>query len=79
MALVRELHERTAHPLMKYLYDAQTLGLVGLWNKVCTFELPERCTKEWYFTTFCGCSAQEYRFLYAHLSTDPSSSRLTGG
>ena len=33
MALVRNLRDKSNHPLMKYLYDAQSLGLVGLWAK----------------------------------------------
>lgn len=64
MILVEDLHRNTGHPLMKYLYDAQTLGLVGLWGKVCRQLLPARCTKEWYFTTFCGTTREEYEEHY---------------
>lgn len=46
--------------VMRYLYDAQKLGLVGLWGAVCAKTLPPRCSKEWYFTTFCGVSKVEW-------------------
>jgi hypothetical protein len=31
---------------MRYLADAQVLGLKGLWQKLCEGELPARCTKQ---------------------------------
>ena len=38
--------------------NAQIEGLVGLWDKTCAGGiLPARCTKDWYFSTFCGESA----------------------
>ena len=45
---------------MRYLADAQFLGLVGLWQKLCAKQLPERCTKAWFFETFCGVSSVEF-------------------
>merc|ERR1711939_10421 len=45
---------------MSYLYNAQTRGLVGLWQKVCRAELPSRCDRRWFFTSFCGLSAAEW-------------------
>lgn len=46
--------------IMSYLYNAQTRGLVGLWQKVCRAELPSRCDRRWFFTSFCGLSAAEW-------------------
>jgi hypothetical protein len=46
------------------------LGLVGLWSKVCNKQLPERCSKEWYFTTFCGCTKEQYRSKHSALDED---------
>jgi hypothetical protein len=28
-----------------------------LWTRLCAGELPARCTKQWYFETFCGVDA----------------------
>jgi hypothetical protein len=46
--------------VLAYLSRAQSLGLVGLWAKVCAGELPSRCTKQWFFATFCGVGAAEF-------------------
>jgi hypothetical protein len=54
MQLARSFAERTACPVMRYLADAQFLGLEGLWQKLCAGKLPARCSKQWYFETFCG-------------------------
>ncbi|KAJ1636912.1 hypothetical protein T492DRAFT_956006 [Pavlovales sp. CCMP2436] len=54
MQLARSFAERTDCPVMRYLANAQFLGLVGLWKKLCAGQLPARCTKEWFFETFCG-------------------------
>ena len=40
--------------------QAQFLGLEGLWKKLVEGKLPARCTKQWYFETFCGVSAAEF-------------------
>lgn len=45
---------------MRYLADAQFLGLRGLWVRLCAGGLPERCSKLWYFTTFCGVDAATF-------------------
>lgn len=42
-----------ASPIIKYLARAQNDGLRCLWKKLFSGELPARCTKEWYFETFC--------------------------
>eukprot|EP00747_Dinoflagellata_sp_TGD_P181228 gnl/TRDRNA2_/TRDRNA2_34923_c0_seq1.p1 gnl/TRDRNA2_/TRDRNA2_34923_c0~~gnl/TRDRNA2_/TRDRNA2_34923_c0_seq1.p1 ORF type:complete len:456 (-),score=65.20 gnl/TRDRNA2_/TRDRNA2_34923_c0_seq1:5-1372(-) len=58
-------------PLMGYLCDCQRLGLVQLWGKVCAGnELPPRCTKEWFFCTFCGANSAEFKEKYSHLGAD---------
>ena len=44
----------TQCPVMAYLANAQFLGLEGLWRKLNEGKLPARCTKQWYFETFCG-------------------------
>ncbi|KAJ1636960.1 hypothetical protein T492DRAFT_956313 [Pavlovales sp. CCMP2436] len=54
MQLARSFAERTNCPVMRYLADAQFLGLVGLWKKLCAGQLPARCSKQWFFETFCG-------------------------
>ncbi|KAJ1627227.1 hypothetical protein T492DRAFT_877045 [Pavlovales sp. CCMP2436] len=54
MQLARSFAERTNCPVIHYLADAQFLGLVGLWNKLCTGQLPARCSKQWFFETFCS-------------------------
>ena len=45
---------------MRYLASAQFLGLVGLWQKLCAGLLPARCSKEWYFATFCGVPESKF-------------------
>ncbi|KAJ1634777.1 hypothetical protein T492DRAFT_494962 [Pavlovales sp. CCMP2436] len=52
--------ERTSCPVMRYLADAQFLGLVGLWQKLCDGRLPPRCSKLWFFETFCGEDASTF-------------------
>ena len=39
---------------MHYLNDSQVRGLEGLWQRLCDGKLPARCTKAWFFETFCG-------------------------
>eukprot|EP00937_MAST-01D_sp_MAST-1D-sp2_P006950 g6950.t1 len=54
--------------LLRYLGEAQSRGLVQLWAKVCSgTELPARCSKEWFFVTFCGVSEERYRAEHADL------------
>jgi hypothetical protein len=57
MQLARSFAERTNCPVMRYLADAQFLGLEGLWARLCAGALPARCTKQWYFETFCHIDA----------------------
>ena len=45
---------------MRYLASAQFLGLEGLWQKLCAGLLPARCSKEWYFATFCGVPESQF-------------------
>lgn len=40
--------------VLGYLARAQRRGLEALWQKLCQGKLPARCTKAWYFETFCG-------------------------
>lgn len=54
MGLARSFERRSSCPIMNYLSHCQTSGLVGLWQRLCAGELPARCTKQWYFDTFCG-------------------------
>lgn len=54
MQLAKSFANRTECPIMKYLAVAQSEGLVDLWHTLCSGGLPERCTKSWYFETFCG-------------------------
>jgi len=60
MQLARSFAERTNCPVMRYLADAQFFGLVGLWNKLCAGQLPARCSKQWFFETFCGENAATF-------------------
>ena len=63
MQEMRTIANRTKHPVMNYLSNAQDSGLVALWDRVCQKKLPARCTKEWFFTTFCGVSAEQFAAL----------------
>ena len=38
----------------------------GLWLNLCTGKLPARCTKEWFFETFCGVSPVEFAARALH-------------
>lgn len=60
MQLARSFAERTKCPVMRYLAEAQFLGLQGLWQQLCARTLPPRCTKQWFFETFCGVGAAEF-------------------
>jgi hypothetical protein len=60
MQFARSFAERTDCPVMRYLADAQFLGLAGLWQKLCAGKLPPRCTKQWFFETFCGEDESQY-------------------
>lgn len=60
MQLARSFALRYQSHVMRYLADAQFLGLAALWQKLCAGELPARCTKQWYFDTFCGVGAAEF-------------------
>ncbi|KAG8463889.1 hypothetical protein KFE25_000057 [Diacronema lutheri] len=54
--LARSFAERKSCELLRYLASAQSLGLEGLWQKLCEGKLPPRCSKQWYFETFCGAA-----------------------
>jgi hypothetical protein len=54
MQLARSFAVRTDSEVLRYLADAQFLGLEGLWQKLCEGKLPARCSKEWYCETFCA-------------------------
>lgn len=60
MQLAKSFAERTECAVMRYLANAQFLGLEGLWRKLCSGQLPGRCTKQWYFETFCGEDAAQF-------------------
>jgi len=60
MQLARSFALRTECPVMTYLADAQFLGLTGLWQKLCAGLLPARCTKQWYFETFCNIPREDF-------------------
>jgi hypothetical protein len=60
MQLARSFADRTDCPVMRYLADAQFLGLKGLWGRLCAGALPARCTKRWFFETFCGTDAEAF-------------------
>ena len=32
----------------------------GLWRELCDGKLPGRCSKQWYFETFCGVPKEEF-------------------
>lgn len=51
---------------MSYLADAQFQGLESLWQRLCAGDLPARCTKEWYFETFCGVSRADFAARKLH-------------
>lgn len=40
--------------IMQYLSNAQISSLAHLWRRLCLAKLPSRCTKEWFFSNFCG-------------------------
>jgi len=60
MQLARSFAVRTESEVLRYLANAQFLGLAGLWQKLCAGQLPARCDKAWYFATFCGVDAAEF-------------------
>lgn len=80
MQLARSFAERTSCSIMRYLANAQFLGLEGLWHKLCEGKLPVRCSKEWFFDTFCGINSEEFneRRLYLLGINDPIIPRLNG-
>ena len=46
MSLARSFAERSNSDVLRYLAEAQFLGLEGLWHKLCAGKLPARCTKQ---------------------------------
>ena len=68
--------------IMEYLVNAQELGLCGLWKTLCAGRLPERCSKQWYFETFCGVDAETFaakRAFYEGLGPDAEISPYLNG
>ena len=57
MQLARSFAVRTKSEVLRYLANAQFLGLAGLWKKLCAGQLPARCDKAWYFATFAASMA----------------------
>lgn len=47
--------------MLGYLYDAQILGLQGLWRNLCAGKLPARCDKWWFFKTFCDVDGMVFK------------------
>lgn len=47
--LARSFADRTKCPVLSYIATAQVEGLRALWQKLCAGQLPDHCTKEWYF------------------------------
>ena len=41
--------------------------------------LPPRCNKEWFFTTFCGVSAEEYRDQHAGVGAEANIANYLNG
>mmetsp|Transcript_81698 Transcript_81698/g.239846 ORF Transcript_81698/g.239846 Transcript_81698/m.239846 type:complete len:370 (+) Transcript_81698:111-1220(+) len=60
MSLAADFAHRFPCPIMRYLHHAQVLGLVGLWKRLCEGDLPARCTKQWYFESFCAIDARRF-------------------
>lgn len=80
MQLARSFAERTNCPVMAYLAAAQSLGLEGLWQKLCLGALPSRCNKQWYFETFCGVDAALFaQSGYEELGMDANIARCLNG
>ncbi|KAG8460936.1 hypothetical protein KFE25_010687 [Diacronema lutheri] len=80
MQLAKSFAVRTHCPVMTYLADAQFLGLEGLWQKLCDGKLPARCTKQWYFETFCGVGADDFAQRgYASLHKDDNINQMLNG
>lgn len=59
--------------VMSYLSDAHFNGLLGLWQSLNAGLLPPRCTKEWFFETFCGVPPDEFARNAALCALDGSS------
>ena len=79
MALVTQLAASgPPHPVLAYLAEAQQRGLIGLWSNLCKGRLPLRCTKQWYFATFCATEAKAFTDgNYAALGADARDTRAT--
>jgi len=81
MALVTQLAASgPPHPVLAYLAEAQQRGLIGLWSNLCKGRLPLRCTKQWYFATFCATEAEAFTDgNYAALGADADIARHLRG
>ena len=73
MQLAKSFAERTACPVLRYLADAQFLGLAGLWKKLCQGQLPARCTKQW-----CGAAYKPVSRLHTSQTVGRSIILLVG-
>mmetsp|Transcript_13660 Transcript_13660/g.36568 ORF Transcript_13660/g.36568 Transcript_13660/m.36568 type:complete len:466 (+) Transcript_13660:84-1481(+) len=80
MELAISFASRTCCPLLKYLAAAQEEGLKGLWIRLCHGELPARCSKRWYFESFCGTDASTFSARdYDGLGPDADMTRYLHG
>ena len=54
-------------PALDYLATMQDMGLVQLWSNVTKRgpdrTLPDRCSEEWFWTTFCGVTKEAFAEL----------------
>ncbi|KAG8457385.1 hypothetical protein KFE25_005066 [Diacronema lutheri] len=80
MQLARSFAIRTACPLMAYLARSQFEGLEALWGRLCAGGLPARCSKPWFFETFCGVDGAQFeaRGLARLGADDPIGEHLNG-
>jgi hypothetical protein len=80
MQLAKSFALRSTCPIMRYLADAQFLGLVGVWQRLCAGEMPARCDKRWFFSVFCGVDAEHFNpELHGKLGGDADIMRHLNG
>jgi hypothetical protein len=60
MQLAHSFAVSTGCPVARYLADSQFKGLEALWIRVCNGQLPARCTKRWFMSSFCGVDAARF-------------------
>lgn len=80
MQLARSFALKSTCPIMKYLANAQLVGLLGVWRRVCAGEIPARCTHEWFMRTFTTLhpDGPEARALVAQGADAPITTYLDG-